>query len=72
MPNNVQLKDLKKCKAHVDDITERFGVLSDLIKTSEEVQDKDKCIAAANRIIVGLNEIRELLEQNAMIVELTT
>lgn len=72
MPDNVQLKDLKKCKAHVDDIAERFGVLQDLIKTSDEVQDKDKCITATNRIIVDLNEIRELLEQNVMIVELTT
>ena len=72
MPDNVKLKDLKKCKSHVDDIAERFDVLSNLVQTSEEVQDRDKCIAAANRIIVDLNEIREMLEQNIMIVELTT
>ena len=72
MPDNVKLKDLKKCKAHVGDIAERFDVLANLIQTSEEVKDRDNCIAAANRIIVDLNEIREMLEQNIMIVELTT
>lgn len=72
MPDKVKLKDLKKCKSHVDDIAERFDVLANLVQTSEEVQDRDKCIAAANRIIVDLNEIREMLEQNIMIVELTT
>ena len=72
MPDNVKLKDLKKCKSHVGDIAERFDVLANLIQTSEEVKDKDNCIAAANRIIVDLNEIREMLEQNIMIVELTT
>lgn len=72
MPDNVKLKDLKKCKSHVGDIAERFDVLANLIQTSEEVKDRDKCIAAANRIIVDLNEIREMLEQNIMIVELTT
>ena len=72
MPDNVKLKDLKKCKSHIGDIAERFDVLANLIQTSEEVKDKDNCIAAANRIIVDLNEIREMLEQNIMIVELTT
>lgn len=76
MPDNVKLKDLKKCKAHIGDIAERFETLSNLIQTAEEVaveiKDRDKCIAAANRIIVDLNEIREMLEQNIMIVELTT
>ena len=72
MPDNVKLKDLKKCKSHVGDIAERFDVLANLIQTSEEVKDRDNCIAAANRIIVDLNEIREMLEQNIMIVELTT
>jgi len=72
MPDNVKLKDLKKCKSHVGDIAERFETLSNLIQTAEEVKDRDKCIAAANRIIVDLNEIREMLEQNIMIVELTT
>ena len=56
----------------VGDIAERFDVLANLIQTSEEVKDRDNCIAAANRIIVDLNEIREMLEQNIMIVELTT
>ena len=72
MPNNVKLKDLNKCKAHIGDIAERFDVLTNLIQTAEEVKDRDKCIAAANRITVNLNEIRELLEQNIMIAELTT
>jgi len=72
MPDNVKLKDLKKCKSRVGDIAERFDTLSNLIQTAEEVKDRDKCIAAANRIIVDLNEIREMLEQNIMIVELTT
>ena len=72
MSDNAKLKDLKKCKSHVGDIAERFDTLANLIQTSDEVQDRDKCIAAANRIIVDLNEICELLEQDIMIVELIT
>ena len=72
MSDNVKLKDLKKCRGHVSDIADSFGKLSNLLQTAEEVQDRDECIAAANRITVDLNEIREMLEQDIMIVELTT
>ena len=72
MSDNVKLKDLKKCKARVGDIIDRFEELSTALITTDKIQDKDKCVAAANRITVELSEIREMLEQDIMIVELTT
>ena len=72
MSDNVKIKDLKKCKARVGDIADRFEELMNALLTSDEVQDKDKCTAAASRISVELSEIREMLEQDIMIAELTT
>ena len=72
MSDNVKLKDLKKCKARVGDVIDRFEEIANALLTSDVIHDKDKCVAAANRITVELSEIREMLEQDIMIAELTT
>lgn len=72
MPDNIKLQNLRKFKVRINCITNTFEELSNFVRTSEDVQDRDECIAAANRMFVNLCEIQELLEQDIMLTELIT
>ena len=71
MANKHRLHDIEKCQESINDVYSVFTRMANMLKESDEVQDKEECLAASDRIIVGLNEMKMMLQEEHMIEELT-
>lgn len=71
MASKYRLKQLQNCLENIQGVSNTFGRLAKMIEESDEVQDKNLCIEASDRITVELNELKKMLQEDIMIEELT-
>lgn len=48
-----------------------FSCMAKMLEETDEVQDKNVCIEAADRITVELNELKKMLKEDITLEELT-
>lgn len=71
MASKYRLNELHNCLDSIQDVSNTFGRMARMLEESDEVQDKDVCIEASDRITVELNELKKMLQEDIMIEELT-
>lgn len=71
MASKYRLNQLQNCLDSIQDVSNTFGRMAEMLEKSDEVQDKVVCIEASDRITVELNELKKMLQEDIMIEELT-
>lgn len=71
MASKYRLNQLQNCLESIQDVSNTFGRMAKMLEKSDEVQDKDVCIEASDRITVELNEMKKMLQEDIMLEELT-
>lgn len=71
MASKYRLNQLQNCLESIQDVSNTFGRMAKMLEESDEVQDKDVCIEASDRITVELNEMKKMLQEDIMLEELT-
>ena len=71
MASKYRLNQLQNCLESIQDVSNTFGSMAKMLEESDEVQDKDVCIEASDRITVELNDMKKMLQEDIMLEELT-
>lgn len=71
MVSKYRLNSLQNCLDNIQDVSNTFGRMAKMLEESDEVLDKEVCIEAADKITVELNEMKQMLQEDIMIEELT-
>ena len=71
MASKYRLNQLQNCLESIQDVSNTFGRIAKMLEESDEVQDKDVCIEASDRITVELNEMKKMLQEDIILEELT-
>ena len=71
MANKYKLNQLQNCLGNIQTVSNSFGRMAKMLEETDEVQDKNVCIEASDRITVKLNELKKMLQENIMLEELT-
>ena len=71
MASKYRLNQLQNCLESIQDVSNTFGRMAKMLEESDEVQDKDVCIEASDRITVELNDMKKMLQEDIMLEELT-
>ena len=71
MASKYRLNQLQNCLESIQDVSNTFGRMAKMLEKSDEVQDKDVCIEASDRITVELNEMKKMLQEDIILEELT-
>ena len=71
MASKYRLNQLQNCLESIQDVSNTFGRMAKMLEESDEVQDKDVCIEASDRITVELNEMKKMLQEDIILEELT-
>ena len=71
MADKYRLNDLQNCLEDVQGVCNVFGRMARMLEDSDEVQDKEQCIEMTDRITVQLNEIKQMLQEDIMLEELS-
>jgi len=71
MASKYRLNELQNCLDSIETVSNTFGRMAKMLEESDEVQDKESCIEATDRITVNLNEIKQMLQEDIMLEELS-
>ena len=71
MASKYRLNELQNCLDSIETVSNTFGRMAKMLEESDEVQDKESCIEMSDKITVNLNEIKQMLQEDIMLEELS-
>ena len=71
MASKYRLNQLQNCLENIQVVSNMFSCMAKMLEETDEVQDKNVCIEAADRITVELNELKKMLKEDITLEELT-